>query len=285
MLSYRHAFHAGNFTDVHKHVALTMILEHLREKDRAFCCLDTHAGAGIYDLDSRYAQKNREFETGIARLWGRDDGPPPVARYLDLVRRLNPAGPDGAPRLRFYPGSPWIARTFLRPADRVVAAELHSTEAPLLQQCFARDLQVQVHFRDGFEMLPALVPPRERRGVVFIDPSYELRDEFARAAAALQEAWRKWPAGIYLLWYPVQRRAPVARFHNRIKLSGIRRVLISEMSVVPDAAPNRLSGSGLLIVNPPWQFENEFRTVSRWLEAALERGSHAPSRTRWLVPE
>lgn len=285
MLSYRHGFHAGNFTDVHKHVALVMLLEHLLRKETPFCCLDTHAGAGVYDLASRYAQTNREFESGITRLWGRNDCPPPVARYMEIVRSLNPPGPDGSQHLRFYPGSPWIARTFLRPADRIVAAELHTTEAPALQQCFARDLRVQVHHRDGFEMLPALVPPRERRGIAFIDPSYELRDEFARAAAALTEAWQKWPTGIFLLWYPVQRRQPVARFHSRIRQSGIRKVLISEMSVVPDVAPNRLSGSGLLIVNPPWQFAPELQGVSRWLEGVLERGNHAPLRMRWLAPE
>ena len=142
MLSYRHAFHAGNFTDVHKHVALVMLLEHLLRKDAPFCCLDTHAGAGVYDLDSRYAQRNREFETGIARLWGHGDCPAPVARYVDIVRGLNPPEADGTQRLRWYPGSTWIARTFLRPADRIVASELHSTDAPLLKQCFARDLQV-----------------------------------------------------------------------------------------------------------------------------------------------
>lgn len=285
MLSYRHAFHAGNFTDVHKHVALVMLLEHLLRKDAPFCCLDTHAGAGIYDLDSRYAQKNREFETGIARLWERSDCPPPVTRYLDIVRGVNPPGPDGTRRLRFYPGSPRIARTFLRRADRIVASELHTTEAPLLQQCFARDLQVSVHHRDGFEMLPALVPPRERRGIAFIDPPYELRDEFSRVAKALVDAWQRWPTGIYLLWYPVQRRQPLARFHLKLKRSGIRNVLITEMSVVPDVSPNRLSGSGLLIVNPPWQFASELQAVNKWLEAVLERGAHAPQRTRWLVRE
>ena len=285
MLSYRHAFHAGNFTDVHKHVALVMLLEHLLRKDAPFCCLDTHAGAGVYDLDSRYAQRNREFETGIARLWGRSDCPAPVARYVDIVRGLNPPEADGTLRLRWYPGSTWIARTFLRPADRIVASELHSTDAPMLKQCFARDLQVSTHHRDGFEILPALVPPRERRGLVVMDPSYEVRNEFARVVETLGAAWHKWPTGIYLLWYPVQRRQPLAQFHHALKRGGMRKVLMNELSVEPDVAPNRLSGSGLIVVNPPWQFEAEFRIVTRWLERALERGTHPPARSRWLVPE
>lgn len=285
MLSYRHGFHAGSFVDVHKHVVLVMLLEHLQKKNTPFCYIDTHAGAGIYDLDSRFPQKNREFETGISRLWDRDDCPAPLARYLALVRNLNPCAPGQTRRLRFYPGSPRIARAFLRPADRMILAEMHTTETPLLKQNFARDLQAAVHQRDGFELLPAVVPPRERRGLVLMDPSYELRDEFVKAFDAILAAWHKWPTGIYVLWYPVQRRQPIAQFQRALKRSGIRKILLSELNVAPDTAPNRLSGSGLVIVNPPWQFADDLEAVVHWLEPVLERGEHPRPRVRWLVAE
>jgi len=279
MLSYRHGFHAGNFTDVHKHVVLILLLEHLLEKDTPYCYLDTHAGAGTYDLQSRFAATNREFETGIARLWDAADCPPAVARYLEVVRLFN------RDALRTYPGSPAIARRFLRPHDRMILSELHNSEAPQLRQCFARDRQVAVHHRDGFEALPALVPPRERRGVVLIDPSYELRNEFITATDSLTGAWRRWPTGTYLLWYPLQRRQPIEPFKRAVRKSPIRKVLSSELLLGPDRAASRLSGSGLLIVNPPWRLDHTLRGTLPWLEQKLEWGEHAASRTEWLVPE
>lgn len=279
MLSYRHGFHAGNFTDVHKHVVLILLLEHLLQKHTAYCYLDTHAGAGTYDLQSRFAAKNREFETGIARLWEAADCPAAVGRYVEVVRMFN----NGA--LRTYPGSPAIARRFLRAHDRMILSELHNSEAPQLRQCFARDRQVAVHHRDGFEALPALVPPRERRGLVLIDPSYELRDEFTTAADRLIAAWRRWPTGAYLLWYPVQRRLPIQGFKRTVRKSAMRKVLCSELMLGPNRIANRLGGSGLLIVNPPWRMEQVLRESVAWLQHKLEWGEHAPSHTGWLVPE
>jgi 23S rRNA (adenine2030-N6)-methyltransferase len=280
MLSYRHGFHAGSFVDVHKHIALVMLLLHLRRKESPFCYLDTHAGAGLYDLESRFAQKHREFESGIAMLAAPECPPAPVAAYLEIVAAANPGG-----GLRYYPGSPLIARRLLRPQDRMVLVELHSTEYPVLKSGFHNDKQVAVHHRDAFEALPALVPPRERRGLVLIDPSYEQEGEFDRVVEALKLAWGRWPTGIYAIWYPVQRRQPLGRFRQMLRTSGVHSILMNELRVAPDTAPNRLAGSGLMVVNPPWEFGEELRQAAAWLEPLLSQERHAPIRLEWLAAE
>ena len=279
MLSYRHGFHAGSFVDVHKHIVLIQLLEHMLQKESAYCYLDTHAGAGLYDLGSRFALKNREFETGIGRLWDVQESPAPIARYLEVVRLFNKQA------LRAYPGSPAIARRFMRAQDRMVVAELHNTEAPLLKQYFARDRQVAVHHRDGFEALPALVPPREKRGLVLIDPSYELRDEFSTTSNALITACRRWPGGTYMLWYPVQMRLPFQQLKRDVRRSPLRKVLTLELMLGPDRSGSKLTGSGILIVNPPWKLDQALRETQAWLENKLEWGTHPPSRIEWLARE
>jgi 23S rRNA (adenine2030-N6)-methyltransferase len=280
MLSYRHGFHAGSFVDVHKHVALVMLLRHLRRKETPFCCLDTHAGGGLYDLRSRFAQKNREFETGIARLHGSAQAPAAVAAYLEIVAAVNAPG-----ETYFYPGSPLIARRLLRPQDRMILVELHSSEVPILKAAFRGDPQVAVHHRDAFEALPALVPPRERRGLVLIDPAYEVDGEFDRVVESLKSAWRRWPTGIYAVWYPVQRRQPLGRFRRLLRTSGVHSIFMSEFFVARDTAPNRLAGSGLMVVNPPWEFDRELQSVVDWLDPLLSRERHAAPRIEWLVPQ
>jgi len=280
MLSYRHGFHAGSFVDVHKHVALVLLLLHLQRKETPFCFLDTHAGAGLYNLRSRFAQKNREFESGIARLRECKAPPSAVAAYLDVVAAVNAPGES-----HYYPGSPLIARRLLRPQDRLVLVELHSTEAPVLKAGFRGDAQVAVHHRDGFEALPALVPPRERRGLVLIDPSYEQEGEFERVVETLKVAWRRWPTGVYAVWYPVQRRQPLGRFRQMLRTSGAHSILMNELRVAPDTIPNRLAGSGLVVVNPPWEFAQELREAVIWLEPLLSQERHAPVRLEWLAAE
>jgi len=285
MLSYRHGFHAGNFAEVHKHIVLIMLLEHLRAKQTPFCFVDTHAGAGSYDLRSAFAQKNREFESGYLRVATHAGPPPPVRRYLDLTAQAGTPDPDRPGGLRHYPGSPQLAQALLRPDDRMILVELHNTEAPLLRDLFRDDRRVAVHHRDGYEALPGMVPPCERRGLVLLDPAYELRDEFIRTTEALLAAWRKWPTGIYLVWYPLHRNQPVAAFHRKLVQGGLRKALVSELHVGNSDAPNRLAGSGLLIVNPPWQFETKLVPLSRWLEPVLARGEHAPFQVNWLARE
>ncbi len=285
MLSYRHGFHAGGFADVHKHISLMLLLQALLKKDKPICCVDTHAGAGDYDLQDRFARTGREYETGIGRLWDRPDAPETVFPYLTAVREFNRArsGPEEAPR--YYPGSPRLMQALLRPEDRMILVERHNTEAPLLRRAFAGDARVAVHHRDGYEALPGLVPPRQRRGLVFMDPSFELRNEFHRAVDSLTRAWRKWPTAPYLLWYPVRARQPLAAFHRALKRSGITGMLIAELMVAPEDTPNRLSGSGLVIVNPPWHFVEQLRQAQDWIRPLLDRGARRGSRLEWLVQE
>lgn len=283
MLSYRHGFHAGNFADVHKHMALLMLLDHLRGKRAPFCFIDTHAGAGLYDLESTFAQKHREFESGYRRVAAGNDPPPQVRRYLECVATAGVMEPPGT--LRQYPGSPRLAQALLRADDRMILAELHNTEAPVLRANFQGDRRVAVHHRDGYEALPGLVPPRERRGLVLLDPSYELRDEFVRTTETLLAAWRKWSTGMFLVWHPVHRNQPVAAFHRKLVQGGLRKALAAELHMGTDDAPNRLTGSGLLVVNPPWQFSGKLLAVSQWLARVMAQEQHAPPRVRWLVPE
>ena len=285
MLSYRHGFHAGNFVDVHKHITLIMLLKSLGKKDAGFCYIDTHAGSGCYDLHSVYAQKNREFETGIGILWGMTDIPAVVAEYLDVVKTLNPNSQPDDKNLHYYPGSPVIARQFLRPQDQMILMELHNTEAPLLKKYFKNDEQVHIHHRDGFEALGGLVPPDEKRGLVLIDPAYEIKDEFERLTEVVIDAWNKWPTGVYAIWYPLQQKQPVPRFHYDLRKANIKKIFLHEFSVIPDTEPNRLSGTGMIIINPPWQLDKQIRVVLDWLVLKLDRGSHTPARCEWLVGE
>lgn len=282
MLSYRHGFHAGNFVDVHKHITLMLLIKSLKKKDAPFCYIDTHAGSALYDLQSGFAQKNREYETGIGRLWNIRNPPAAIASYLSAVATVNATQKKDRMNPRYYPGSPVIAKQLLRPQDRIVLMELHNTEAPLLKKYFTDDSQVSVHHRDGFEGLNALLPPQERRGLVLIDPTYELGDEFERLTKVLIKAWRKWPTGIYAVWYPVQRGQPINQFHNDLRNSGIKKIYLSEIIVVPDTEPNRLSGSGIIIINPPWRFDQVLNKVTEWLVPVLDRGSRIPARCAWL---
>lgn len=279
MLSYRHAFHAGNFADVFKHILLLQLLHSLRRKDKPFCVFDTHAGAGRYDLQALAAARNREFAAGIGALW-----PAPVlgtelGDYRDQVRALNP---DGA--LRYYPGSPWLSRALLRPGDRLLLTELHPGDYPLLKATFAGDRQVAVHHADGYASLKAFLPPPERRGLVFIDPAFERRDEFERLRAAVQTIHQRWPGGIVALWYPILERIPSQRWQRQLQELGIPAILCAELGLQPYDAPRGLHGTGMVIINPPWQFD---QMLGRLLPELLERlggGVHGQTRLDWLVP-
>jgi 23S rRNA (adenine2030-N6)-methyltransferase len=264
MLSYRHAFHAGNFADVLKHVVLIRILAHLASKPKPFCCIDTHAGSGQYDLSGLYALKNREFDAGIGRLWERRDLPDIVADYVAAVRALN-----GGADLRRYPGSPFLERMWLRRDDRLLLFELHTSEFAALERFADRDSRIEVANKDGFAACPGLLPPPERRGLVLIDPSYEIKTDYRRAADTLARAYRRFPTGVYALWYPVVERRRANALERTIQGAGIPRVQLFELGVCADAARSGMTASGVIVVNPPWTLMGEMREVLPYLAEVL----------------
>src|SRR3546814_577166 len=229
-MNYRHAYHAGNFADVVKHAVLALAIARLKVKDAPFCVIDTHAGIGRYDLGAPAASKTGEYKTGIARLLARDPEtlPDELRPYLAAVKALN-GGALKNGGLRWYPGSPRLVRSLLRRQDRLVALELHPEDAAALAALFERDPQVKVQQADGYGGLKALLPPRERRGLVLIDPPFEERGEFERLVQGLRQAYRRWATGHYVIWYPIKGRPPVAAFHDALKATGIERILTVEL--------------------------------------------------------
>ena len=283
MLSYRHAFHAGNFADVHKHIVLSLLVESLLRKDAPFCYLDSHAASGRYDLHSTEAQKNGEYRQGILRLWQQVSVPDAVRPYLGAVQALN--NPEITAEPRYYPGSPRIVRQFLRPQDRMILTELHPADFQRLQQEFAADRQVAVHHLDGYQGLKAFLPSQERRGLVLIDPAFERRDETRHMIEALQTACRHWAQGVYALWFPITNRSALDGFYQKLKKTGIRKILSCELCIRPPLTARHLNGSLMVIINPPWQTDDKLRAIQPWLATILAdkgQGSHS---VEWLVGE
>jgi len=274
-MNYRHAFHAGGFADVIKHIVLVRILTYLQEKPAAFRVLDTHAGAGLYDLTGEEAQRGGEWLTGIARVMQArfsEAALALVAPYLDIVRAFNPPG-----TLKAYPGSPLIARALLRPQDRLTACEVEPHTRKRLIDALRRDTQARVVDLNGWTALPAFVPPNERRGLVLIDPPFEAKDEFDRLAGGFSEAFAKWPTGSYVLWYPVKSRRVtegLARHVAGVAASSTPpgKCLRLEFSAAPQQVGGALTSTGLLIVNPPWTLAAELKTILPELEKPLGQG-------------
>ena len=266
-MNYRHAFHAGNFADVAKHVALVRILLHLRKKDTPFAVIDSHAGRGIYDLASDAARRTGEAQYGIERLRGLK-GPEALERYLALVEESGD---------RLYPGSPLIAAKMLRPQDRLVAIEKHPEEAATLKQVLAPYRKARAEEGDGYARLAALLPPPERRGLVLMDPPFEAPDEFESAAQAVKGAVRRFATGIFLIWYPVKSAAAARAFCGEVLASGIASVLNIEMAV--DAAEGKLSRAGLLVLNPPFGFDTVMREI---LDVIMPRLPGGKAAVNWL---
>ncbi|CAA7621560.1 Ribosomal RNA large subunit methyltransferase J [Magnetospirillum sp. LM-5] len=266
-MNYRHAYHAGNFADVHKHATLGLMIEHLTRKEAAFAYLDTHAGLGLYDLTSVQAEKTGEWQAGIARVMAAPNPPPSAAPLLRVVRTLNP---DGA--LRFYPGSPAVVATLSRPQDRLTLCELHPEDAADLRRRFAADARAGVHHRDGYDGIKALVPPPERRGLVLVDPPFEKPGEFERMRRGLAQGLKRWSTGIYALWYPIKDREPVARFHADLSMMGLKSAFAAELMIKPGDNPQTLNGCGLVVVNPPWQLDIAMAELLPWLAEALAPG-------------
>ena len=280
MLSYRHLFHAGNYADVFKHALLARLLIALGAKEKPYCYIDTHAGTGRYDLGHEWAWKTREFENGIGRLWERKDIPAALSPYMDAVRSENPKG-----RLRFYPGSPLIALKLRRPEDRLLLSELNKTDCAELEAVIGRERHVAVHLMDGYQALKTFLPPRERRGLVLLDSSFDRSGEFARVAKALKAAHQRWTTGIYAIWYPLMAPEVMEGFMRSVKGTGIGKILRLELRVREPAEDAPRPGCGMLIVNPPWKFDKEARALLDWIWRALAQDDAGGVKVDWLVPE
>lgn len=247
MLSYRHSFHAGNHADVLKHLTEVAILDYLLQKDKPLCYHDTHAGAGLYSLQSSQAQKTAEYTEGIGKLWHYQPQSPLLGKYLDVVKQLNPDG-----ELNFYPGSPKIAAMLLRAGDQLQATELHPSDFPLLQSQFLQRRLTRIENIDAFAGIKAMLPPLVKRGLVLIDPPYELKTEYQDLIKGLQEAYKRFPQATYAIWYPVIERSSIEAFIAAIVATGIKNQLRIEFNLHADSPGHGMTGSGMLVINPPY---------------------------------
>ncbi|MBO6684776.1 MAG: 23S rRNA (adenine(2030)-N(6))-methyltransferase RlmJ [Parvibaculum sp.] len=285
-MNYRHAYHAGQLADVMKHGLLTLVVEHLKKKEKPFFLLDTHAGTGMTDLSGEEAQKTGEYMQGIARLLAAENPHPALAPYLDAVRALG--GPENGNELTRYPGSPALMAHLARPDDRLAFCELHPEDAKTLRANFRRDARVKCHEMDGYTALKAMLPPQERRGAVLIDPPFEDRGEFTALARALAEAHRRFATGTFLLWYPVKDPSVSGAFLESLAAEGPPKTLALELHVMA-ADPARMTGCGLVVVNPPFALTQEgpdgkstARSLLDWLAMTLPQGPGARAREEWL---
>ena len=272
MLSYRHAFHAGNHADVLKHFLLVALTRYLGEKDAPFWYVDTHAGAGLYALDAGYATKLAEYVDGIGRLWGRQDLPAALADYVNLVRALNPDG-----LLKAYPGSPWIAHQTLRAQDRLRLFELHSSDSELLQNNF-RELgrRASVQAGDGFAGIKALLPPPPRRALVLMDPSYEDKADYRNVVSALEDALNRFATGVYVVWYPQLSRLDARQLPDKLKRLLAKNWLHVSLTVnKPGEDGFGMHGSGLFVLNPPWTLHATLQAVMPYLVKVLGQDAGA----------
>src|SRR5690606_17165380 len=265
MLSYLHAYHAGNHADALKHVVLVALLDALTAKEKPLRYIETHAGAGGYDLRSAAAQKTREWESGIGKLWRAEQPPAAVARLLELVRRFN----GGGERLVRYPGSPWLARQCLRPEDSAYLFELHPAEHRALAASTKDDGRVRVRRQNGLVELVGLVPPPERRALVLVDPSYENDGERDAALTALSRAHRRFATGVYALWYPIVERRFVDALERGLAAAALEPFALLELSIRPDTRGRGLTGSGMIVVNPPWGARERLAEALPWLARTL----------------
>jgi len=278
-MNYRHAYHAGNFADVLKHAVLALVIEHLKLKPAPFRVIDTHAGIGLYDLASEPALKTGEWRAGIGRVIDAElpaEAGSILAPYLAVVREVNGEGP-----LTRYPGSPLIARRLMRASDRLVVNELHPEDHAELEKLFARDAETKVLELDGWTALKSLLPPRERRGVVLVDPAFEEEGEFDRLVEGLQEAVRRFATGTFLLWYPIKDPKAIAAFRREIAALKLPKALAVELMIRGAEDVERLNGAGLIVVNPPYTLEAKLKALMPPLVRLLQQGEGA----RFLLHE
>ena len=280
MLSYRHSFHAGNHADVLKHIVQTLIIESLKEKEKPFLYLDTHAGAGRYQLTNAHATRTGEYLEGIARLWQQEEVPELILPYLEAVGSLNTSD-----ELRYYPGSPLLAAKLLREQDLLMLTELHPTDFPLLRTEFSRDKRVRVCREDGFGQLKSKLPPASRRGFALIDPPYELKQDYSAVVKGIVEGYKRFATGTYAIWYPVVHRQQIKRMLKELEATGIRKILQIELAVKPDSDQLGMTASGMIVINPPWKLASQMASILHWLHKTLVPEGTGHTLVEWVVPE
>jgi 23S rRNA (adenine2030-N6)-methyltransferase len=268
LLSYRHAFHAGNFADVLKHTVLTNVLEYMTRKDKGYTYIDSHSGAGMYRLSEEYAQKTGEYKQGIAKLINNDDTPEALEEYLTLIQSFNKDNTSNN-SLELYPGSPAVAKAFSRRQDNAHLFELHSTDINYLTEFCERWNKSHVKQSDGYQGILSLLPPPSRRGVVLIDPPYELKEDYTKAVKTIISAYRKFATGTYILWYPVVKRELIGKMKEQFIASDVRNVLQVEFCMQPDTDAYGMTGTGLFVVNPPWQLSQQLEVILPYLKHKL----------------
>ena len=277
-MNYRHIYHAGNVPDVVKHAVLVLLLEHLRQKETPFAVLDTHAGAGLYDLADPLALKTGEAAAGIDKLRAADPIPE-LATYEAIRLAVN----DGNPLGRLYPGSPLIIKHMLRSADRLIACELHPDDCRQLRRHLSTAPNAHLHQRDGYEALKALLPPPEKRGLVLIDPPFEAPDEFARLITATKTVAERWPQGQLAIWYPIKERPAIWRFHENLIQLDLPKMLLAEFIYQEETRADRLNGCGFILLNPPWQLGEKLAAIFPKLHQNLATTFNGVT-VKWLTP-
>lgn len=280
MLSYRHSYHAGNHADVLKHIVLTLCIDSLKEKDKGFLYLDSHAGAGNYLLYSEHANKTAEYKDGIEKIWQATDYPPDLAPYLKLIQSFNPNQ-----KLKQYPGSPSIAQALLREQDTLNLTELHPTDFALLKQQFNKDKSAKVLKEDGLLQLKSKLPPKTRRGLILIDPSYELKSDYQAVPEAIINGYKRFATGVYLIWYPVVLRKQVNHMIALLEESHIKNIQQIEFAIAPDNEQKGMTASGMIVINAPWKLSTQMQSILPWLQTQLDPDKKGHYFIKQLVAE
>jgi|WetSurMetagenome_2_1015567.scaffolds.fasta_scaffold02703_5 23S rRNA (adenine2030-N6)-methyltransferase len=280
-MNYRHSYHAGNFADVCKHSLLLVLLNKFLEKPTPFCYLETHAGSGLYDLKSIESGKTLEYQQGIAKLLNQHFKLPFLEQYVQLIKNINQNN-----ELQLYLGSPLFAAQILREQDELILSELHPETFAQLKNLLKQDKRTHLHQRDGYEALKALLPPKLKRGLVFIDPAYEMQQKELNVAwQALMNGLQRWSQATFVLWYPIKHRQMLKSFYQQIQRSNVKKALAVELWVLPPDNELSLNGSGLLIVNPPWQFDMQATAILKVLQPLLSQSPHSGFNFIWLKEE
>ena len=280
MLSYRHIYHAGNHADILKHIIVSQICKHLIKKEAPFFYLDTHAGIGEYSLESAQAQKNKEFESGIAKLIAQQKLPEPIADFVDLVKSMN-----AKESLLTYPGSPKVVAYYQRLKDKMHLCELHPNDYPILASLFPSKRKANVQNGDGFAAVKAMLPPPQKRGFVLMDPPYEVKQDYHTVVDALAEGHKRFPTGTYAIWYPVLSRQQADNLINSVEATKIRNILLVELLIRDANTEQGMNGSGMILVNPPWTLKAEAEQYLPTLQTLLGEGDGASFQVRCITPE